>query len=70
LEATFCWHRRNFALGQVAAVFFSMTASSKRHGIDPFRYLADALRWLPTTPPDHLTELLPHEWFKTHPPGS
>ena len=45
-----------------------MTASCKRHGIDPFRYLADVLRRLRTTPPDHITELLPDEWFKTYPP--
>ena len=35
--------------GRTAAVPFSMTAGCKRHGIDPFRYLADVLRRLPTT---------------------
>jgi len=46
--------------GRTAAVLFSMTASCKRHGIDPYRYLADVLRLLPTTPPDRLAELLPN----------
>ena len=53
--------------GRTAAVLFSMTASCKRHGIDPFRYLADVLRQLPTTPRNGLTELLPDVWFATHP---
>jgi hypothetical protein len=52
--------------GRTAAVLFSMTASCKRHGIDPFRYLADVLRRLPTTTYDRLTELLPDVWFETH----
>ena len=53
--------------GRTAAVLFSMTASCKRHGIDPYRYLADVLRLLPTTPSDRLAELLPDLWFQTHP---
>ena len=53
--------------GRTAAVLFSMTASCKRHGIDPFRYLADVLRRLPTTACDRLTDLLPDVWFETHP---
>ena len=53
--------------GRTAAVLFTMTASCKRHGIDPFRYLTDVLRRLPTTARDGLTELLPDVWFQTHP---
>jgi transposase len=53
--------------GRTAAVLFSMTASCKRHGIDPFRYLADVLRRLPTTATDHVAELLPDIWSQTHP---
>jgi len=30
--------------GRTAAVLFSTTARCKRHGIDPFRYLADVVR--------------------------
>ncbi len=44
-----------------------MTASCKRHGIDPFRYLADVLRGLPTIPPDRLNEFLPDIWFWANP---
>ena len=53
--------------GRTAAVLYSMTASCTRHGIDPFRYLADVLRRLPTSPPDRLPELLPDVWFQAHP---
>jgi hypothetical protein len=48
-------------------VLFSMTASCKRHGIDPFRYLADVLCRLPATPSERLTELLGDVWFLPHP---
>jgi hypothetical protein len=40
-----------------------MTASCKRHGITPFRYLEDVLRRRPATSPDYFTELL----RETHP---
>jgi hypothetical protein len=53
--------------GRTAAVLFSMTASCKRHGVAPFRYLARVLRRLPTTPPDRLAELLPDVWFPAYP---
>jgi hypothetical protein len=33
--------------------------------IDSFRYLADVLRRLPTTPPDRLAELLHDVWFRS-----
>ena len=38
---------------------FSISASCKRHGIDPSRYLVDVLRRPPTTSTDQLTEFLP-----------
>jgi hypothetical protein len=44
-----------------------MTASRQRLGVDPFRYLADVLRRLPTAPLDRLEELLPDVWFPAHP---
>jgi transposase len=53
--------------GRTAAVLFSMTASCKRHGIDPFRFLTDVLRRLATTLDDRRIELLPDVWFETHP---
>lgn len=40
--------------GRTAVVLFTITASCKRHGIDPFRYLAGVLRQLPSTPTDRL----------------
>lgn len=30
--------------GRTAAVFYSLIASAKRHGVDPFTYLRDVLR--------------------------
>jgi transposase len=53
--------------GRTAAVLFRTTASCKQHGVDPFRYLADVLWQLPTTPSDWLAELLPDIWFQAHP---
>jgi len=53
--------------GRTAAVLFSMTASCKRHGLDPFRYLTEVLRRLPTTLGDRMIELLPDVWIETHP---
>ena len=37
--------------GRTAGVLFSITANCTRHGIDPFRYLADVLRLLVTSRP-------------------
>ena len=53
--------------GRTAAVLFSMTASCKRHDIDPFAWLREVLRTLPTQPEDQLDELLPDVWFAHHP---
>ncbi len=53
--------------GRTAAVLFSMTASCKRHDIDPFAWLRDVLRRLPTQPGDRLNEFLPDVWFANHP---
>ena len=52
--------------GRTATVLSSITAS-KRHGIDPFRYLADRLQRLPPTPRDRRAGLLPDVWFQAHP---
>lgn len=53
--------------GRTAAVLFSMTASCKRLGIDPFAYLRDVLDRLPTTPVQNLPDLLPDTWFVANP---
>ena len=53
--------------GRTAAVLYSLTGTCKYHDIDPFAYLQDILRRLPTHPPDQLDELLPDVWFASHP---
>ena len=53
--------------GRTAAVLYSLTGTCKHHDIDPFAYLQDVLRRLPTHPADRLDELLPDVWFASHP---
>ena len=48
--------------GKAAAVFFSLIASAKRHGLDPFEYLRDLFERLPAHPADRLHEFLPDKW--------
>lgn len=48
--------------GRTAAVLTSFTATCKRHGIDPWAYLADVLACLPSHPADRVAELLPDAW--------
>ena len=39
------------------------------NNVEPFAYLVDVLRRLPTTPRDQLVDLLPHRWkLSTAPP--
>jgi hypothetical protein len=55
--------------GRAAAVHFSLLASCKRHGHDPFVYLRDVLVRLPAMLPnaseEELLALLPHHWRAT-----
>jgi hypothetical protein len=44
-----------------------MTGSCRHHDIDPFAYLRDVLRSLPSHPVGQLDELLPDVWFASHP---
>ena len=53
--------------GRTAAVLYSLTGTCKHHDIDPFAYLQDILRRLPSHPPGQLDELLPDVWFASHP---
>jgi hypothetical protein len=53
--------------GRTAAVLYSFTGTCKHHEIDPFAYLQDVLRRLPSHPADQLEELLPDVWFASHP---
>jgi transposase len=53
--------------GRTAAVLYSFTGTCRHHDIDPFAYLADILRRLPSHPSQRLDELLPDVWFTSHP---
>jgi transposase len=52
--------------GETAAICFSILASAKRHGIEPFAYVRDLLRTLSSGDAD-LESLLPDVWIKAHP---
>jgi transposase len=67
-----CLGRKNWLFfgndrgGHAAAIHFSLLASCKRHGHDPWVYLRDVLTRLPAMLPgaseDELLPLLPHRW--------
>jgi transposase len=48
--------------GNTAAVLFTLTASARRHELDPWRYLRDVLARMPATPISQLEEFLPDRW--------
>lgn len=48
--------------GRAAAIHFSLIASAKRHGLDPFAYLKDILRRIPTHLNQKIQDLLPDRW--------
>ena len=48
--------------GKSAAVLTSLVATCKRHGLDPWSYLADVLARIPSHPSERLAELLPDAW--------
>jgi transposase len=50
---------------QAAAAIFSVLASCRLHGLDPFRYLDEILRVLPYWPADRYLELAPKQWRAT-----
>jgi transposase len=52
--------------GRTAAVLTSLTATCRRHRIDPWSYLSDVLARLPSYPADRLPELLPDAWAASH----
>jgi hypothetical protein len=67
-----CLGRKNWLFlgsdrgGCAAAVHFSLLASCKRHGHDPWAYYRDILirlpAMLPTATAEELLALLPHRW--------
>ena len=48
--------------GHTAAVLYSLIATAKRHGLDPFGYLRDVIRRISDHPSNRLEELLPDHW--------
>lgn len=48
--------------GETAATIFSVTATCKRHGVNPQEYLKDVLARIGTHPAKGLDELLPDRW--------
>ena len=50
-----------------AAIIYSLVASCKLNGIDPFRYFRDVLARVSIHPANKIDELLPSEWKKLHP---
>jgi hypothetical protein len=48
--------------GRTAAILFSITATCRGLGIDPFAYLRDALDRVCTHPARRIVELLPDRW--------
>jgi transposase len=55
--------------GKTAAVLLSVVSSCQRHGLDPFRYLADVFYRLPAQQ-QSLDELLPDRWQSPYLPSS
>ena len=48
--------------GRRAAILYSLIGSCQLHGIDPFHYLRDVFRRLPSQPAHALAELMPKAW--------
>ena len=48
--------------GRAAAVAYSLIQTCKLHGVEPYAYLADVLRRLPSHAINRVAELLPFRW--------
>jgi hypothetical protein len=48
--------------GRTAATLYSLTATAKRHNLDPFVYLRDVLASIGATPLSQLDQFLPDRW--------
>jgi transposase len=48
--------------GRTAAILYSLVASAKRNGLDPFVYLRDVLARIGSTPQSQLDQFLPDRW--------
>jgi len=52
--------------GKRAAAVMSLIQSAKLNGLDPYAYIRDVLKRLPTQPASRIQELLPHCWQPSH----
>ena len=50
-----------------AAIIYSLVASCKLNGHDPFAYFRDVLEKVSTHPAERIDELLPSNWKKPEP---
>lgn len=57
----------SYAGGRRAAILFSLVASCKANGVEPWAYLRDVFTRLPSLPAERLDELLPDVWLAAHP---
>ena len=48
--------------GEAAATVLSLVETCKLHGVEPYHYLADVLKRLPSHPINRVAELLPFHW--------
>ena len=55
--------------GRRAATLYTLIATAKRHGLEPFAYLRDLFARLPTHPLDRIDELAPHRWTERRTDG-
>src|SRR5262249_9597807 len=53
--------------GRTAAILFSFTSTCQRLGVEPWRYLRDALERLPGLPAERHAEFLPDSWQAARP---
>lgn len=51
--------------GETAAALYSVIASAKRHGLDPWKYLRFLFTRLPAMTVSGLHDILPDRWKKT-----
>jgi transposase len=56
--------------GRTAAVLFSFTSTCHRLGVEPWAYLQDVLKRLPSLPAERLPELLPDRWQAAQQPAT
>src|SRR5438477_637590 len=54
------------AAGERSAIIYTVIASCRRRGIDPFAYLREVFTRLPTMTNWQVKDLTPEAWAKTH----